>query len=323
MLDKEYLKQEYKIEQSVLNVAVSVFPPTKTGHGSRPFLSDGGEQWPVSLMSLLIDQPPHDLAAKQKLVRAGILEKKFIHCFTPSGVFEPTREAENLVDHTGLIAFDIDAKDNASRLRNYDRLQHEVSKIPYTAYCGKSVSGLGLWGLFAIPKETARENHKATFDAMLEDFAGMGVIIDKGCSDLTRARYLSHDRDAYLNHAPQLYTRLYVAPPPAPPVKKAIGTRANDGKKTPWQAFNENHTCEEVLTAFGFKIDRQTSKATHYTRPGKQGGTSVTVYHDNGKTKNWSTSVNIPGVGEHTPFALFAWLKHQGDIKKAVRDLKS
>lgn len=62
---------------------------------------------------------------------------------TISGVFSPTRSAECLVRHSGLICVDIDHKDN-EHIENFDTLIEDVlSRIEEVAYVAHSVSGKG------------------------------------------------------------------------------------------------------------------------------------------------------------------------------------
>lgn len=311
---------------SKLNTIVTVFP---SATDSRPYMQDSVTPAWVNLGDILIDPAPAKLAALQAGIRAETdpgrraeLKRKML-AFTPSGFF-PQRRADAMQHHTGLIAFDVDAKDNAERLENWEELKSEVSKIPYVAYFGRSLSGTGYWGLFAVPRETAKEQHKAHFAAMQEDFSAMGIVIDAAPSNVASLRFYSFDPHAFLCHYPELYTRLHItAPAPKTTAKLYTSTtsRTDDGKR-PGDAFNEAHTCADVLCALGFTEKKRTPNEIHFTRPGaKTRGTDVVVYMDNGKAKIYSTSVNAPTKGEHTPFSLFAFLEHRGDWKAAARAL--
>ena len=62
---------------------------------------------------------------------------------TISGVFAPSRSADNLVRHSGLICVDIDRKDNL-HISNFDTLLEDViCHIEEVVYAAHSVSGNG------------------------------------------------------------------------------------------------------------------------------------------------------------------------------------
>ncbi|MBQ0120114.1 MAG: hypothetical protein KBT13_03185 [Bacteroidales bacterium] len=62
---------------------------------------------------------------------------------TISGVFAPSRSAENLVEHSGLICVDVDRKDN-THIDNFDTLITDVfSQMDEVAFAAHSVSGKG------------------------------------------------------------------------------------------------------------------------------------------------------------------------------------
>ena len=101
------------------------------------------------------------------------------------GVFSPTRSAENLVRHSGLICVDIDRKDN-EHIENFDTLIEDVlSRIEEVAYASHSVSGRGY---FVIIPLGYPQLHKAQFEQLVRVFADMGIYIDRACGDVCRLR---------------------------------------------------------------------------------------------------------------------------------------
>ena len=67
-----------------------------------------------------------------------------------SGVFSPSRSAENLVRHSGLICVDIDRKEN-EHIENFDTLIEDVlSRIEEVAYASHSVSGKGYFVIIPL-----------------------------------------------------------------------------------------------------------------------------------------------------------------------------
>ena len=133
---------------------------------------------------------------------------------TISGVFAPTRSAENLVKHSGLICVDIDRKDNL-HITNFDTLITDVlSHIEEVAYAAHSVSGNGYFVI--IPFEYPA-HHKAQFEKLVRVFADMGINIDRACGDVCRLRCQSYDIHQYVNMSAKPFTGIYQEPKPIRP----------------------------------------------------------------------------------------------------------
>ena len=123
--------------------------------------------------------------------------KKQLPLATISGIFAPTRKAENLVTHSNLLCIDIDKKDNMS-VTWFDDLKHEWHNIPQILYAGHSIRGKGWFAIFRIAYP---DKHKAQFDALQRDFANSGLVIDRACKDVCRMRFISYDPEPYVNEA--------------------------------------------------------------------------------------------------------------------------
>ncbi|MBG7610760.1 PriCT-2 domain-containing protein, partial [Polaribacter sp. BAL334] len=134
--------------------------------------------------------------------------KSKLPAITPSGTFSK-RNTESLIQHTGLMQFDIDFKDN-QHIENYFNLKNEISKIKEVAYCGISISGKGFWGLIPISEPS---KHKEHFESLFFAFKNIGINIDKSCADVSRLRGYSIDTEAYFNHhAPKFTQTLNLVP---------------------------------------------------------------------------------------------------------------
>lgn len=127
--------------------------------------------------------------------------KKQLPCITPSGLFNFRKEKE-LIEHSGLIQFDIDCKDNQCSMK---RLKELITQIPYVAYCGYSLSKNGLWGLMPIEYP---DKHKYHFKAMEKAFKKAGVIIDKAPSNVASLRFVSYDAEPFFNHNPEIFSHV-------------------------------------------------------------------------------------------------------------------
>ena len=127
-------------------------------------------------------------------------ERKFIKSKLPqatiSGVFRNGRKSENLVQHSGLICVDIDAKENPD-IEDFENLKENVlAQIEEVAFASRSVGGKGY---FAIIKLAYPNQHLQQFRALQKDFVKFGITIDGACSDVCRLRCLSYDNQLFIN----------------------------------------------------------------------------------------------------------------------------
>ena len=133
---------------------------------------------------------------------------------TISGVFAPSRSAENLVRHSGLICVDIDKKDNLN-ISNFDTLIPDVLRhIDEGAYVAHSVSGNGYFVIIPLKYPTY---HKAQFEKLVRVFADMEINIDRACGDVCRLRCQSYDIHQYINMNAKPFTGIYQEPKPIRP----------------------------------------------------------------------------------------------------------
>ena len=132
--------------------------------------------------------------------------------FTPSCVCKgETLKMENVVHVNNIIAIDIDSDDNPTL--SVEQMKEIVTKLPYVRYCAKSVGGKGIYCLIPFKKEFAnKDNFKEVFLSLQKDFAEMGIIIDKQCSNINRPRYLSYDDMEYWNDSCILYKKKITIP---------------------------------------------------------------------------------------------------------------
>lgn len=139
-------------------------------------------------------------------------DKATLPAITPSA--ECTyREASKVIRHSGFLQFDIDKKDNL-HVRNYSGLKEQIAKLPFVAYCGRSVSGTGYWGLVPIAYP---ERHGQHFDALKRVFGRYNIVLDDKPRSVVSLRGYSYDPNAYF--AQQVMTfDLYDEPLP-PPVR--------------------------------------------------------------------------------------------------------
>ena len=172
----------------VLDVLISVYNGVTDKVGTVTYLSNFlGSKRHIERIEAL-------RAEKDEKRRSAM--KKSLPAATVSGVFHPTRRADNLVKHSGFISIDIDGKENPGV--SLDDMRTALICRPYVAYAAISVSGNGMFAIIPIAR-TDNEGHGAHFDALKEEFAQYGIKLDASCRDTSRLRFLSYDPEAYIN----------------------------------------------------------------------------------------------------------------------------
>ena len=212
-------------QQSVLDVSVSWFEgATPDANGEPQYNPQPGGIAP--LLRLIQPTNPATLVAIEAIrrepdpARRKALKSR-LPAFTPSGQFT-RRGAAHLVEHSGLIQFDIDYAEN-QHIGNFSDLKNEICNVPNVAYCGLSASGNGFWGLIPIAYP---ERHKGHYEAMRRGFERLGIVVDNKCSDVSRMRYVAFDPEGYFNHSPDLFYQVYRETVPAP--RRAAGNQAGN-----------------------------------------------------------------------------------------------
>ena len=154
--------------------------------------------------------------------------------FTPSCVCEgETLKMENVVHVNNIIAIDIDSDDNPTL--SVDKMKDIVTNLPFVRYCSLSVGGKGIYCLIPFKKEFAnKDNFKEVFLSLQKDFAEMGIVIDKQCSNINRPRYISYDTNEYWNDSCVLYDKRTTIPTnnrPQISLRATQGVSMKDGEK--------------------------------------------------------------------------------------------
>ena len=185
---------------SKLDVTVSYYESINTKYPTRANLYD--------LLTTARYKNPV-MAVREELDTKRKKELKIrLPTFTPSGLFQKAG-ADSLIEHTGLICIDIDRKDNLN-VECYDSLKERLGKLPYVAFCGRSVSGEGYYAIIPIAYPDKFLRH---FRCLQQDFDIMGIIIDPACCDVSRKRFVSYDPNPHINHNAKIYEGLIEEPP--------------------------------------------------------------------------------------------------------------
>jgi len=178
------------------NIKVSKYSNYRTNSGTEVYLLDWLKD---NSFAKTVDNIRQ---LKNKADRDDLKSK--LPCITPSGTFVE-RKVAGLIQHSGFICIDIDAKDNPT-ISDFSLLRDELKNILNIAYAGLSVSGLGVFCLIPIKYP---EKHKEHFEALKICFEKVGIIIDKSCGDVSRLRGYSFDSDAYFNENAVLFERIF------------------------------------------------------------------------------------------------------------------
>ena len=126
-------------------------------------------------------------------------------CATVSGRFTE-RKRDKVAEYSGLIAIDIDYKDNVEVMANVPNI---LKQMDFIIYAGKSISGDGY---FAICRVDDPKRLKEHYLALEKDFKEYGITIDKACKDTTRLRFASYNEEPYYNPYALTYYKMVGEP---------------------------------------------------------------------------------------------------------------
>lgn len=125
----------------------------------------------------------------------------------------PTHNDEGFGSYTDVLCLDIDgrkpgkaydASNPNHKPHNWEAIRDQIATIPCVAYCGLSVSGLGVFVLIPID---SHEHHAERWQEMADFFAQpeIGLRLDEGTKNLSRLRFTSYDEHAYRNEAAEVF----------------------------------------------------------------------------------------------------------------------
>jgi hypothetical protein len=150
-----------------------------------------------------LDRYRADVAKRGKTPFNSLI-KSHLPAITPSAVLS-YRNGQSLSEHTGLLAGDIDLKENPFTAVS---LKAFLSRIENVAYAGLSASGQGVWFVVPIAQPEKHTGHFAALKAQLEGFK---VTLDTMPKNVASLRYYSFDEAAYYNPAAIPYTCIETA----------------------------------------------------------------------------------------------------------------
>lgn len=148
--------------------------------------------------------------------------KAKILSFTPSCLCQG-ETAKEIKQVNPLIAVDIDAKDNEGV--SIEEMRKKINSLPFVMYSSMSVGGRGMYALISILDEN-KNDFKAVFNAINEDFKALGLNLDSSCVNVNRERYMSFDDNEYWNTKCEIYTKKLNIPTQAHDTHKRVESSA-------------------------------------------------------------------------------------------------
>jgi hypothetical protein len=220
--------------------------------------------------------------------------KRQLPYFTPSGTFE-RRAVGGLVQHSGFMSLDLDAKPNPDT--DWASVRTAIEADEHTYACFISTGGVGLCVLVPVPTT----HHLASFRALEAYYAEhFNVRIDQSCKDVSRARFVSYDPLLFVNEHADTFAELLEAP------KAQVPARAPLAQPVATADLRSADT-EAQLIAIGVKMIRQAT--------------------DGGKHKAVRDAAHLlggySGAGFVNPDAAFEALYAEVLAKENVADLKN
>ena len=217
----------------VLDVNVSLYKGTKDGTGKGVVnLRD----WIMSkdYLEIVNTVRQGETPQERKGIKLSMCDN--IPCVTVSGVFDK-RDSENLAQHSGLLAIDIDnVKENEQIMSQVPDI---LKQFDFIAYIGKSISGDGYFAILPIEQPKHHLQHFYAIEYILRD---KGITIDSHCTDITRLRLASDGEVIYYN--PKATTFYYEASQSLVP--KPPPTKRKDEKSTSETSTDEERLKQEI-----------------------------------------------------------------------------
>jgi predicted P-loop ATPase len=142
-------------------------------------------------------------------VRTGKMDKMLAPGVTVSGTFSK-REAKSIVQHSGIIAIDIDEQDNA------DLSVDELAADNFIYALHRSIRGRGYVAYFRIDPVRHLDAFKALEKRLADSYS---IIVDPSGKDVSRYRFVSYDPDAFIKTTPPPVFKSYLQKPKEEPRK--------------------------------------------------------------------------------------------------------
>lgn len=129
--------------------------------------------------------------------RTGKREKTSLTSLTPSGVFS-VRKIKGLLQHSGLICLDVDAKDQIAQM-SIEVLKNDDYVNAIHASCSGN-------GGYAVYVKIDPNKHSEAYLGLEHYFlVNYNIVLDSACKDVSRLRFVSYDPDLYVNDKSKVF----------------------------------------------------------------------------------------------------------------------
>ncbi len=207
-----------------------------------------------------------------------------------SGIADGSSEGA-MKERNGVICIDIDGSDNPA-VYDWQAVKAVISQSKFVAYCGLSVTGLGVFLLVPVDDPN---NHEGHFDALKDDLehtkfvlhqAGEqeptilhGLKVDAAPRNICAKRFVSYDAEPYINADAEVYTKVKEQPKLFIP---KIPRRAASGGPFDVEGFLQQHGIAYNVRERhgGLQYEIQCPWHDQHTTKGGRRSTAVFVYPD-------------------------------------------
>jgi len=141
----------------------------------------------------------NNLAGEQNKDKRKVFKKNNLPYVCFAGVFKERKNAA-LLKPSGLMGIDYDVYDNDA-----SNVLREILKQSKYTYILKTSPSNGLHQIIKIPLINSEEEYKQHFYGFLREHKDLEI--DEGCSDISRAFYLSHDPRIWINDNAEIFDK--------------------------------------------------------------------------------------------------------------------
>jgi hypothetical protein len=195
-------------DKKMVSVYKNVFKTTPHANVDiNDFLTKIRQEWPECNDMIQDIRALDPLLSKQAKKRYTLLKEK-LPCCTISGTFMSGRKDNDLEDHSGYLALDIDRKEGINQILlqegGLEKVIELLKREPWVYAVFKSVGGRSPCCIVKI--HATVESHVAAFVALEKYFLETyELILDSSCKNVNRLRYISSDPHLYINLNAKVY----------------------------------------------------------------------------------------------------------------------
>jgi len=195
-------------DKKMISVYKNVFETTPHANVDiNDFLTKIGQEWPEcnDMIQAIRALDPLSSSAAEKRYKS--LKEK-LPCCTISGTFRPGRKDNDLEDHSGYLALDLDRKEGINQILlqegGLEKVIELLKREPWVYAVFKSVGGRSPCCIVKIPAGV--ESHVAAFEALERYFLETyELTLDSSCKNVGHLRFISSDPNLYINLNAEVY----------------------------------------------------------------------------------------------------------------------